>query len=204
MTRLSRSRQLAAVLVAALVAVACAGGPRSDDLGGITFDQPVPKPDFTLTDTDGEAFHFAADTDGDLTLLYFGYTMCPDICPVHLAQIAETFEEFPQIGSAAKVVFVTVDPDRDTPEVVRAFLDNFDRRFIGLTGTDEELEAAQIAAGVPVATKDGTGPNYTVGHAGQVLAYAPDGFMYSQYPFGTRQTTWLNDLSLLAEKTDDA
>lgn len=187
------------VAVVVLMSSGCAGGGVSgDDLQGVAVPEPVPKPEFTLTDTSGAPYHFAEETQGKLTLLYFGYTECPDICPVHLAQIAETFDQLPSVASSAEVVFVSVDPDRDSPEDIRAFLDSFDSRFVGLTGSDEALEKAQDAAGVPVAVKQGEGPDYTVGHAGQVLAWAPDGMMYSQYPFGTRQREWANDLEILA------
>ena len=170
------------------------------DLEGVELPEPTPKPSFTLTDTNGVSYDFAAETEGKLTLLYFGYTSCPDICPVHLAQIAETFDVVPELGDGTAVVFVSIDPDRDSPDEIRAFLDNFDNHFIGLTGTPEELEAAQTAAGVAVAFKEGDGDDYTMGHAGQVLAWAPDGMMYSQYPFGTRQSTWVNDLSILTKR----
>ena len=170
------------------------------DLEGVELPEPTPKPSFTLTDTNGVSYDFAAETEGKLTLLYFGYTSCPDICPVHLAQIAETFDVVPELGDGTAVVFVSIDPDRDSPDEIRAFLDNFDNHFIGLTGSPEELETAQKAAGVAVAFKEGDGDDYTMGHAGQVLAWAPAGMMYSQYPFGTRQSTWVNDLSILAKR----
>ena len=170
------------------------------DLEGVELPEPTSKPSFTLTDTNGVSYDFAAETEGKLTLLYFGYTSCPDICPVHLAQIAETFDVVPELGDGTAVVFVSIDPDRDSPDEIRAFLDNFDNHFIGLTGSPEELETAQKAAGVAVAFKEGDGDDYTMGHAGQVLAWAPDGMMYSQYPFGTRQSTWVNDLSILAKR----
>lgn len=194
-----RSRLLPLLVLVTVLAAACGGGVSSDDLQGVALAEPTPKPDFTLTDTDGNPFHFAEETEGKLTLLYFGYTHCPDVCPVHLAQIAETFDQLSQVAESSVVVFVTVDPERDTPEVLREWLDRFDPRFVGLTGTPEELEAAQKAAGVPVAFKVGEGDDYTVQHAGQVLAYAPDGLLYAQYPFGTRQSTWLNDLQILAQ-----
>src|SRR5690606_21651528 len=154
---------------------------------------------FTLTDTEGRPYDFVAETEGKITLLYFGYTHCPDICPVHLAQIAEAFDQLPRVAAESEVVFVTVDPERDTPEVLRRFLDRFDRRFVGLTGTPDELKAAQEAVGVTPAFKDGGGEDYTVQHAGQVFAWGPDGLLYAQYPFGTRQQTWVNDLQLLAK-----
>ena len=133
-----------------------------------------------------------------MSLLYFGYLNCPDVCPVHLAQIAEVFDSMPDVARETEVVFVSVDPQRDSPEEIREFLDRFDTRFVGLTGTPEELKAAQEAAGVPPATITGEGEDYTVDHAGWVLAYSPDGLNHAIYPFGTRQTQWNNDLPILA------
>ena len=177
----------------------CAGDLATGDLQGVVIEEPMPKPDFTLTDTEGEPFDFASETEGRLTLLYFGYLNCPDICPVHLAQIAEVFDREPEVARATDVVFVSVDPDRDSPEAIRDFLDRFDPEFIGLTGTREELDAAQSAAGVQEAVLVGDGDDYTVDHAGWVIAYAADGLNHAIYPFGVRQSEWVNDLKILAE-----
>jgi protein SCO1 len=182
-----------------LVLGSCASGKSTEDLQGVVVETPQPKPSFVLTDTNGEAYDFAERTEGMLTLLYFGYTNCPDICPVHMAQIARVFDEYPEIESKSEVVFVSVDPQRDTPEVLRSFLDNFGPNFIGLTGTTEELEAAEKAAGVPMAEVVGGGEDYSVNHAAWVIAYAPDGLTYSIYPFGVEQSQWNNDLQILAE-----
>lgn len=184
-----------------MTVVSCGGAVATDQFQGVQLEQPSDKPVFTLTDTNGEAYDFGARSEGKLTILYFGYLNCPDICPVHLAQIAETFDQLPAIARDAEVVFVSVDPGRDSPEDIRDFLDRFDQRFVGLTGSAEELELAQTAAGVPVARKVGDGDDYTVDHAGQVLAFAPDGRGYTVYPFGTRQTEWANDLQILAGMT---
>ena len=190
-------RAIVILAILGLLTGACSGTRVSqDDLMGVAMAEPTPKPDFTLTDTEGEPFHFAPETEGSLTLLYFGYTYCPDICPVHLAQIAEALGQVPQVS--ATVVFVSVDPERDTPDRIREFLDNFDTSFVGLTGTPEEIRAAEDAVGVPPSVKEGDGDDYTVGHAGQVFAWAPDGLLYAQYPFGTRQSTWVNDLEMLS------
>lgn len=193
-------RSLLVLPALALVAAACSG-PTSGELTGVVYDEPVAKPSFALTDLDGQPYDFVAETEGKLTLLFFGYTSCPDICPVHLAQIAEVFDQQPRIARAAEVVFVTVDPERDTPEVMRAWLDRFDSRFVGLTGTIEELDAAQEAAGLALAIRDEGDEDYLVGHASQVLAFAPDGLGYSVYPFGTLQSDWLNDLPILVGLT---
>lgn len=189
---------ITALTVLAVLVGGCGGTGGTAALEGVTYETPLAKPDFTLTDTDGNRYDFASETEGKLTLLYFGYLSCPDICPVHLAQIAETFDQLPEVARDAEVVFVSVDPARDTPEKIRQFLDRFDTQFVGLTGTDAELAAAQDAAGVPIARKVGDGPDYSVNHAGQVIAFAPDGLSYSVYPFGVRQSEWVNDLQILA------
>ena len=183
----------------AFVVVACGRGLASGELQGEVIDPPKTKPSFTLTDTSGAPYEFASETEGKLALLYFGYLNCPDICPVHLAQIAETFDALPDVARDTEVVFVSVDPKRDSPDEIREFLDRFDNRFVGLTGTPAQLRVAQAAVGVPLATTSGDGENYTVDHAGWVIAFAPDGLNHSIYPFGTRQSQWNNDLQILAE-----
>ncbi|HEX9848619.1 MAG TPA: SCO family protein [Acidimicrobiia bacterium] len=195
----SASRRLLLGLVLASVALAsCGGDVASTRLQGAVVEPATPKPSFVLTDTAGEPYDFVERTEGKLTLLYFGYLNCPDICPVHMAQIAEVFDQLPAVARDAVVVFVSVDPDRDSPGEIRTYLDNFDSRFVGLTGTMAELESAQTAAGIPLARYVGEGETYTVDHAGWVIAYAPDGLNHSVYPFGTRQSQWINDLQILA------
>jgi protein SCO1/2 len=185
------------LLVLVFALGACGGNVASGELQGAVVDVPRSKPSFTLTDTAGQPYRFADETEDKLTLLYFGYLNCPDICPVHLAQIAEVFDRLPDVARDAAVVFVSVDPERDSPEEIRRFLDNFDSRFVGLTGTPSELDEAQKAAGVTPAIVEGKGDEYTVDHAGWVIAYSPDGQHRVNYPFGTRQSEWTNDLQIL-------
>ena len=106
----------------------------------------------------------------------------------------------PGTPTNVEVVFVTVDPDSDTPEVIRDFLDQFDRSFVGLTGHPDDITAAQIAAGVPPAIieePDELGGDYLVGHSGEMRAYAPNGLGYVSFPFGTRQSQFAHDLEIL-------
>jgi protein SCO1/2 len=173
----------------------------SSAFDGTVLEPPQAKPEFVLTDTQGQPYDFQAETTGKLTLLYFGYTFCPDICPVQLAQLAAVMDRLPDVERNSVVVFVTVDPDRDTPQVIRSFLDKFDTKFVGLSGTVDQVEAAQRAAGVPVAVKIGDGADYSMGHASQVIAYAPDGLAYTQYPYGTRQTQWVHDLPIILDRS---
>ena len=171
-------------------------------LHGVLLGQPQPKPNFVLTTTEGTSFDFRRDTDGLLTLLFFGYTHCPDICPVHMSNIGRVLKGLPvEVTRKIRVVFVTTDPERDTPERLHGWLRGFHPDFIGLTGTPEAIQAAQVAAKLMPAVKeivDSTAPaNYFVAHAGQVLAFTSDGLSHIVYPFGIRQADWANDLPIL-------
>ena len=124
--------------VLAFFSVRSESGKTDDNEGwaGTLLGQPLDKPEFTLTDTSGNPYDFRQQTRGYVTLLYFGYTSCPDVCPLHMANLAAVLQEVSgEVNSKIKVVFVTTDPNRDTPQVIRKWLDNFDVTFIGLTGT---------------------------------------------------------------------
>lgn len=208
----ARSGALLALLVIALGACARAGEPAATPsvstsgtgvpfgLQGFFMPDPQVKPGFVLTDTSGHPFDFQRETAGTVTLLYFGYTKCPDICPAHMATIAAALDQLPStVREHVRVVFVTTDPERDRPGLLRRWLDRFDPEFIGLTGTQDQLVAAQIAANVPVAQRVGEGEDYGVSHAAQVIAYTPDGLSHVVYPFGMRQSNWVNDLPILVK-----
>jgi protein SCO1/2 len=160
---------------------------------------PLPKPGFVLTDTSGAPFDFKQRTEGYVTLLFFGYTNCPDQCPMHMANLGAALKKVPAgIADQIKLVFVTTDPARDSPAVMRRWLDLFDRRSIGLTGTEQAIAAVERATGIPVATK--TGPangNYGVAHANFVLAYSKDNLAHVIYPGGVSKDDWVHDLPLL-------
>lgn len=211
----SRHGTLVAVAVAALGLLAMAVGfaltGAADSRGGdaaetgpwkgVLDPNARTRPSFTLTDTDGKTFDFAAETAGELTILFFGYTSCPDICPVTMATLSEALDRVP---IDATVVFVTTDPERDTPERIRRWLDGYDRSFIGLTGTPAAVADAQAAAGVPGAVAevvDGEG-GYTVSHATQATLYTEDDLGHLIYGFGTRLEDWVADLDRLTEGHD--
>jgi protein SCO1/2 len=157
-----------------------------------------PKADFTLTATDGRPFEFRRQTDGQLTLLFFGYTYCPDICPVHLANIAAVLDKLPPLRrDSVRVVFVSTDPERDTPERLRSWLDNFGHNFVGLRGSAEEVNRIETSFGLPASIREGTGEKYGVGHAAQVLAFTADDSLRVLYPFGVRQQDWAADIPKL-------
>ena len=164
---------------------------------------PLPKPTFILTDTASAPFDFWQKTRGRVTLLFFGYTRCPDVCPLQMASIASGLKQLPaDVVDQIEVVFVTTDPKRDTPAALRKWLDHFDKRFIGLTGSDSEIEAAQHAAALPPARHAPLGDrDYQVAHASFVIAYTKDDFGHVVYPGGVTQEDWVRDLPRLVRET---
>jgi len=167
-------------------------------LHGSAFPVPLPKPHFVLHDTQGEPFDFRKRTEGMLTLLFFGYTSCPDICPLQLSNVAAALRLRPRLRDRLRVVFVGVDPPRDTPRHLRTWLDHFDPSFIGLVGSPLELDRAQRAAGVPSAFVESRFEGgYTVSHAGCILVYTPDGLGRLRYLPEVGPDAWAQDLEVL-------
>lgn len=169
-------------------------------LRGTPLERPLVKPAFTLTRSDGTPYDFVQETSGKITLLFFGYTHCPDVCPLHMANIAAVLKKMPwEQRDQFRVVFVTTDPERDTPQRISDWLGGFDPAFIGLRGTDKEIERAQESLGLAPASRAAADSNaeYLVGHAAQVFAFGRDGVARVVYPFGTRQDDWAHDLPRL-------
>jgi protein SCO1/2 len=195
---------VALVAIPAATATACASddaSPGEDRWRGARLETPVARPDFTLLDTQGESFDFRARTAGTLTFLFFGYTNCPDVCPIHMRGLGRVIARFPHdVRSRVHVVFVTTDPDRDTPDRMREWLDDMGSGFTGLRGSIDDVNAIQTGLGLPPAVAawpaaDSTA--YAVGHAAQVLAFTPDDSAHFAYPFGTREQDWMHDLPRL-------
>jgi protein SCO1/2 len=205
-----------AVLLGAVLLSSCDDGSEAErdqttaavpaELKGHVLDPPLAKPGFVLTDTAGEPFDFASETDGYVSLLYFGYTHCPDICPSHMADLAAVLDRNPDIAEHVRVVFVTVDPTRDTPDRLRTWLDLFNPEFVGLSGTAEEVQSAADDAlqhlSFPIETAAFGDGDYSVSHAALVLAYGHDGTARVSWPFGTRQADYENDLRILVQEGD--
>jgi protein SCO1 len=194
---------LAVIVVSACGEAAADAQDRAADTGfrGVVLAEPLGKPDFTLTDTDGRPFAFRQETEGKLALVFFGYTNCPDICPVHMANLSAVLERYGHdLRSRIRLIFVTTDPARDTPDVLRTWLDRFDPQFVGLIGSQEKVARIQQSMNMPVAAlpivKEG---DYPVGHSSQILAFSPDGLAHAAYPSGIRQVDWAHDLPRLLE-----
>src|SRR3954447_19681597 len=220
------------LLVAALAASGCSAGkvtPESSPLAaGATYHgvepEPVPsRPEFVLTDTSGKRYDFMEQTKGRPTFVYFGYTHCPDECPTAMADVAAALRRStPELRKKARVVFVTTDAKRDSGPVLRQWLDQFSPSFVGLTGTQAELDAAARASGVPPGEvgpdpqtipghpdqhveKPGTAPHkhfgplgYSVAHSAVIYAYAASARLPVVYPGGITPSDIVADLPVLA------
>jgi protein SCO1/2 len=138
------------------------------------FETPLELPVFALTDATGRPFSTDA-LRGRFSLMFFGFTNCPDICPLTLAALASAQRELEQSGDEPPaVVFVSVDPNRDTPEQITRYLENFDPEFTGVTGHQDELQPLLSALGVSVMIFEHPAqPSYSVTHNGTIYVIGP-------------------------------
>jgi protein SCO1/2 len=177
MNRFARLNPLLAFALALLLA-ACGGGT-----SGTTQQPPLAGARiggaFTLTDGKGQTVR---DTDfaGRYRIVYFGYTFCPDVCPVDLQKIAAGLKAFeaahPALGAKVVPIFITVDPERDTPEVVGRYVGAFHPRMVGLTGSSKATAEVARAYAVPFAKRQDPGATeYLMDHGTQAYLMDPDG-----------------------------
>jgi protein SCO1 len=216
--RRHRGRLLAASAAAALVAVTASGcasssaatanGSGNSDPGLVLINtskykgnivSPVAKPSGTLTADDGKQYNIRAITKGVVTLLYFGYTHCPDLCPLTMSNTAVAIRELPKADqSKVRVLFVSVDPGRDTLARLRSWLGNYNPAFIGLRGTLKQVEAFEQQTGLPDGPEfsDGAG-QVQLDHATEMFAYGTDNVAHEAFFPSTPPANMANDLKLL-------
>ncbi|WP_327362255.1 MULTISPECIES: SCO family protein [unclassified Streptomyces] len=184
--RTTRVTVAALVAAAALTLTACGGEPvKPDAVTQITgqskagtatvLDRPFDKPELVLTDTTGKPWNLREQTKGKPTLIYFGYTNCPDVCPLTMSNIAVAKKALPKADQdKLQVVFVTTDPERDTPDSLGAWLKAQDPSFTGLTGDFATIQAAarKLGIGIEAAKKEADGSVVSM-HGAQVIAFSP-------------------------------
>lgn len=136
LVRRKSAAAVAAVLIALVALSGCGGGgSKSVDLSGTVVDPPYTVSSDALTTADGAAYSLSKDTTSTLTLVFFGYTHCPDICPAVLSSIASGIAKLtPEQQDQVRLLFITTDPKRDTPAVLADYVSRFSPNFIGLTG----------------------------------------------------------------------
>ena len=139
------------------------------------FGQERALPEFVLTDHTGRAYT-RQNLEETWTLLFFGYTHCPDVCPITLATMSASVDAVAALGGEApRVVFVSVDPERDAPSHLRGYVTGFREDFLGVTGPHEELRKLTRALGVAYARDGDDGPDYLVEHSAALLLVNPKG-----------------------------
>ncbi|HEX5122512.1 MAG TPA: SCO family protein [Rhodanobacteraceae bacterium] len=142
----------------------------------VMYPAPRELPDFKLQRADGTALT-KADWNGRWTVVFFGYTNCPDVCPTTLATFKQVFAKLAADGVADKVRFdfISVDPQRDTPDVLAKYVGYFDKDFIGATGSDEELTKLTRALGLIYSREPTGNGDYAVDHAASAVLIDPAG-----------------------------
>ncbi len=157
-------RGLRVLMLLALVVIVSACG--SYEFRGVTLDPPKEAPDFTLTDFDGKPFQLS-DHRGKVVILFFGFTNCPDMCPAALSDMAAARRKLGADAEKVQGVFVSLDPDRDTPERLKRYVTAFDPTFIGVRGSEMELEPVVKDYGVTYMRRDlpGSALGYTIDHS---------------------------------------
>ncbi|QHY96729.1 SCO1/SenC [Streptomyces sp. S4.7] len=166
-------------------------------------DKPFEKPDLVLKDTEGKTYDFREETKGKPTLIYFGYTHCPDVCPLTMSNIAIARKALPKADQdKLQVVFITTDPERDTSAELAKWLPSAgDPSFVGLTGDFPTIQAGarQVGIGIEPATKEKDGSVVSM-HGAQVIAFSPktDGG-YVLYGEDTTADDYTKDLPKLVK-----
>ena len=156
----SMNGRLGFLIAAAMAAMAaCQQQPEPAAYSGMVITPPRGKPDFTFTSTTGAPYQFRKETDGRVTLLFFGYTYCPDVCPMHMANISAVLKKLDYADrQRVRVVFVTTDPDRDTPQRLRSWLDQIDTSIVGVAGSMDQINALQQSLGLGSAKPEAAPP----------------------------------------------
>jgi protein SCO1/2 len=143
-----------------------------DGYAGALIDPGYVRPTDSFTDTSGAPWTFAAGAIRPVTLVTFGYTSCPDVCSAQLADLVAALRRIdPGLRQRIQVVWITVDPKRDTPDVIRTYLDRFDSTMVGLLASGPVLERAASQLGVGLSGEDG----YEVGHGAHIIGFGPSG-----------------------------
>ncbi|MFD3544375.1 SCO family protein [Streptomyces sp. NPDC058655] len=212
--RTARVTIAALAAAAALTLTACGGesakagsvtqiaGGQDKTKAATVLDRPFNKPELVLTDTTGKPWNLREQTKGKPTLIYFGYTKCPDVCPLTMSNIAVAKKALPKADQDnLQVVFVTTDPERDTPESLGSWLRAQDPAFTGLTGDFATIQAAarSLGIGIEAPTKGADGTVVSM-HGAQVIAFSPktdEGYVL--YGEGTTVDDYAKDLPKIAK-----
>ncbi|HJR79429.1 MAG TPA: SCO family protein [Anaerolineales bacterium] len=172
---------------------------KPESFRGTMYAEPYPPaPEIELTRDNGTSFRLS-EMQGNAVLVFFGYTSCPDVCPTTMAELKQALEQLgEEEAKQARVLFITVDPERDTPERVQEYVDHFNPNFIGLSGQEAELAEVWKDYGVFRQIVQGSSASgYLVDHTARVTLIDQDGNLRLSYAFGTPVEDIVHDLKLL-------
>jgi len=173
----------------------------SAEFAGQVVDPPLPPMDFTLRASNGSDFRLSQQR-GKIVLLSFGYTFCPDVCPTTLVELSQVRTRLREAAKRVQVVFITLDPERDTPERLAIYAKAFDPTFIGLTGSEEQLAQVRSIYGV-IAEKQvvtGTSASYLIAHSAYTYVIDREGQLRVQFPFGMSIEEMADDILQLLRR----
>jgi len=189
-----------AAMAIGVVGLLMAGSVGAAQFKGGLLTPPRPAADLTLTTQDGQEFRLSRER-GKVVALWFGYTFCPDVCPTTLAELVQAQQALGKDAERLRIVFVTVDPERDTPARLREYVKAFGGSFTAVTGSPERLAGARKAYGV-VARKrvvPGTSATYLIDHSAFVYVVDPAGQLRLMFPFGMSIEDMVHDFKLLLQ-----
>ena len=175
-----------------------AAAVEGENLKSGVFEPPRQAPGFTLTASNGTEFSLN-QAQGKLVILGFGFTHCPNICPMTLANLAQARKKLGSLADEVQVVYVTVDPERDTPARLREYLNTFDSSFIGVTGTEEQLAALRKQYGIIAAKETGKNGEYEVHHSSYIYLIDRTGLLRALVPFGKSADDIVHDVKILLQ-----
>jgi protein SCO1/2 len=184
-----------APLLACVLFSMTAHATEADGLKAGVFNPAREAPDFSVRGSDGAPLTLSRYR-GKVVLLGFGYTSCPNVCPVTLAVLAQAHQKLGPLASQVQVIYLTVDPERDNAERLKQYLAAFDPTFVGGTGTAAQMAAVRTSYGV-TAEKHGTGSDYAVAHSSFVYLITRDGKLRALMPFGHKADDYVHDISML-------
>lgn len=196
------SRRFLIAGVPALLLCACDGGGAKPQFKGVDITGADYALELDLNDTDGKRRHIA-DFKGKVTVVFFGFTQCPDVCPTTMLELAEVKKALGADGARVQGVFISVDPERDTPELLKAYVANFSPEFVALRGSVEETKAAAKRFKVFYAKVPGkTEGSYSVDHTAGSYVFDAQGKvrLFVRYGNGAGAEALKHDLQLLLKQ----
>jgi protein SCO1 len=155
------------------------------------------KPSFSLIDGDGHA-RTPKDYEGQILIVFFGFARCPDVCPGELFKLAQAIRKLGKAAYGIRVLFVSLDPERDTPDVVKTYVASFNPAFVGLTGSTAAVNAAAASFAIQFAKVPVGNGNYTVSHSTGTYVMDRSGRLRLVGTLSTRVDDWVHDLTILA------